>query len=96
MVIDLSRSVNPYVKHDQSKYENLVTLSGMFKVGYWFFTFDIESGYHHIDIHPSSRKFLGFSFVWSDGRVRYFVFNVLPFGLSSVCYVFTVNLDKQH
>ena len=75
--------------YDKFKYENLVTLSEMFKVGYWFFTFDIESGYHHIDIHPSSRKFLGFSFVWPDGRVRYFVFNVLPFGLSSACYVFT-------
>ena len=89
LVIDLSRSVNPYLKHDKFKYDNLVTLSEMFKVGYWFFTFDIESGYHHIDIHPSSRKFLGFSFVWPDGRVRYFVFNVLPFGLSSACYVFT-------
>ena len=41
------------------------------------FTFDIESGYHHIDIHPCSRKFPDFSFVWPDGRVLYFVFNVL-------------------
>ena len=89
LVIDLSRSVNPYVKHDKFKYENLVTLSEMFKAGYWLFTFDIESGYHHTDIHPNSRKFLGFSFVWPDGRVRYFVFNVLPFGLSSACYIFT-------
>ena len=33
-------------------------------------------------------KFLGFS--WSfDGVERYFVFKVLPFGLSSACYLFT-------
>ena len=89
LVLDLSRSVNSYVLCDKFKYENLVTLSEMFNEGYWFFTFDLESGYHHIDVHPNSRKYLGSSFVWPDGRVRYFVLNVLPFGLSSSCYIFT-------
>ena len=87
LVIDLSRSVNPFVQYDKFKYENLVTLAEMFGQAFCFFTFDIESGYH-IDIHPNSRKYLGFSFVWPDGRVRYFIFNVLPFGLSSACYLF--------
>ena len=36
----------------------------MFHENFWFFTFDIESGY--------------------------FVFRVLPFGLSSACYLFTL------
>jgi hypothetical protein len=89
LVIDLSQSVSPFVQYDKFKYENLVTLAEMFGQAFCFFTFDIESGYHHIDIHPNSRKYLGFSFVWPDGRVRYFIFNMLPFGLLSACYLFT-------
>ena len=60
----------------------------MFRENFCFFTFDIESGYHQLDIISNFWKFLGFS--WSfDGIVRYFVIRVLPFGLSSACYLFT-------
>ena len=60
----------------------------MFRENFCFFTFDIESGYHQLNINSNFWKFLGFS--WSfDGIVRYFVFRVLPFGLSSACYLFT-------
>lgn len=43
-------------------------------------SFDLKSGYHHVDIFPDHRKFtlLGF-----------FEFTVLVFGLSSVHYLFT-------
>ena len=47
-------------------------------------TFDLRSGYHHIDIHPDSQTFLGFC--WKG---KYYKFTVLPFGLSSACFVFT-------
>jgi hypothetical protein len=60
----------------------------MFRENFWFFTFAIESGYHHLDINPNLWKFLGFSWSFS-GVERYFVFRVLPFGLSSACYLFT-------
>lgn len=50
--------------------------------------FDLTSGYHHINIHPDFIRYLGFS--WNfNGSERYFVFTVLPFGLSSVGYIFT-------
>ena len=54
-----------------------------------FTTFDLSSGYHHIEIHPENRKFLGFEWTFEDGSTKYFQFCVLPFGLSSACYVFT-------
>ena len=52
-------------------------------------TFDLKSGYHHVDIHKDFWFYLGFS--WYDflGRRRSYVFPVLPFGLSTACYVFT-------
>ena len=53
------------------------------------FSFDLKSGYHRIDIFPEHRKFLTFSWSFADGSVRYFMFSVLPFGLSSAPYMFT-------
>lgn len=42
-----------------------------------------------MDIFPPHRKYLSFSWRFSNSQIRYFQFNVLPFGLSSACYVFT-------
>ena len=47
-------------------------------------TFDLKSGYHHVDIHVDSQKFLGFE--WEQ---KHYVFTVLPFGLATAHYVFT-------
>ena len=88
LVLDLSRSVNLFVKPFKFKYEGLPTLASMLEENQWFFTFDIESGYHHIDINCNDREYLGFSWCFS-GIPRYFMFKVLPFGLSSACYLFT-------
>ena len=46
--------------------------------------FDLKSYYHHVDIAKEHWKYLGFS--WQS---RFYVFTVLPFGLSSACYTFT-------
>ena len=56
----------------------------LFEPSEWMFSFDLKSGYHHIDVAQKHRKYLGFS--W-EGNVYRFV--VLPFGLSSAPYVFT-------
>ena len=48
----------------------------------------MKSGYHHIAIHPDDIKYLGFA--WNfNGETRYFLFLVLPFGLSTASYIFT-------
>ena len=43
-----------------------------------------STGYHHVDLHPECHKFLGFQ--WKG---VFYVFTVLPFRLSSACYLFT-------
>ena len=49
---------------------------------------DICQGYHHIDIDKNHQKYLGFS--WKiDGKIRYFMFTVLPLGLCSAPFIFT-------
>ena len=46
----------------------------------WACSFDIKSGFHHIEI-SESEQFLGFSWVF-DGVTKNFQYTVLPFGLS--------------
>ena len=54
----------------------------------FFLTFDLKSGYHHIETFPDHRQYLGFS--WNFGSVvKYFVSTVLPFGMSSAPYIFS-------
>ena len=50
--------------------------------------YDLKSAYHHISIFPEHKTYLGFSWV-IDGKVGYFVYNVLPFGLSTSGFIFS-------
>ena len=61
----------------------------MFQKGDYLFSFDLKSGYHHVDIHRRHwQYFVGFS--WGDeDRPQYYEFKALPFGLATACYVLT-------
>ncbi|XP_032241702.1 uncharacterized protein LOC116620164 [Nematostella vectensis] len=88
LVIEL-RHVNGYLVKQIFKYEDLRSLSQVIEEGNWFFTWDLKSGYHHVDIDEEHQQYLWFSWVFIDGTRRYFTFTVLPFGLSSACFCFT-------
>ena len=64
--------------------KTMKTALALFEKGDYISTFDLKSGYHHVDIHKQSQKVLGFA--WGQ---KYYVFTVLPFGLASACYIFT-------
>lgn len=81
--------INSFLESSRFKYEDLRTLSEIFGSGFYFFTFDLESGYHHVSIVQHHLQFLGFSRLFSHGVRRYFTLKVLPFGLSTACFVFT-------
>lgn len=88
LVLDL-RHVNKYLQEYKFKYENLEIIAQLLEKKFYFGTFDLKSGYHHIKIAPEHQKYLGFTWAFSNGTTRYFEFLVLPFGLSSACYAFT-------
>ena len=53
-------------------------------------SFDLKSGYHHVEIFEGHQTYLGFSLKHSNSnQVKFYVFTVLPFGLSSAPHVFT-------
>eukprot|EP00731_Ephydatia_muelleri_P015005 Em0008g725a len=83
LVVNL-RHVNGFLWKQKFKYEDIRVAMAMFEKGEWMFSFDLKSGYHHVDVAQQYRKYLGFE--W--GGVTY-TFVVLPFGLSSAPYVFT-------
>ncbi|VDI49054.1 Hypothetical predicted protein [Mytilus galloprovincialis] len=87
LVLDL-RHVNKYVQKQKIKFEGVKEAKQYAKKGFFMLKFDLRHGYHHINIHPEHQKFLGFSWV-IDGQERYFIFSVLPFGLSSAGHIFT-------
>ena len=64
LVIDL-RYVNQYLQLSKFKYEGLNLIPTLFFKGDYMFTFDLKSGYHHVDIHEDSQTYLGFS--WGVG-----------------------------
>ena len=60
-------------------------------MGCYAIKFDLKSGYHHLGIFPEHQTYLGFSWP-KNGINSYYTFSVLPFGLSTACYIFTKTL----
>ena len=88
LVLDL-RYLNKYVIKRKVTFEGInLVLNYVKKDGYGI-TFDLKNGYHHIQIHPSQHSLLGFSYTDSRGKIRYFQFVVMPFGLNSAGLIFT-------
>ena len=59
LVLD-QRHINEFIHLNKYKYEDLKTLFQMLSKSEFLNTFDLKSGYHHVEIHPSRRKCLGF------------------------------------
>lgn len=87
LILDL-RYVNKHLQTQKFKFEDWKTFQNYLIKDGFLFKFDLKSGYHHVDIHNSHQTYLGFS--WSvEGETKYFVFSVLPFGLSTAPFAFT-------
>ena len=60
LVVNL-RHVNKFLWKQKFKYEDLRVAMALFEHGEWMFSFYIKLGYHHIDVAPHHRKYLGFA-----------------------------------
>lgn len=88
LILDL-RHVNQYLFKSKFRCEDVSIAKQVLNSGDFMFSFDLKSGYHHVDIFPEHRQYLSFSWTFSSGITRYFQFSVLPFGISSAPYLFT-------
>ena len=83
------RFLNRHLAKFKFKLEDLRTVAKVYRQGDYLVSFDLKSGYHHITIAPCHWKYLGFQWENVHGKTQYFVFCVLPFGLSTAPYIFT-------
>ncbi|CAI7815931.1 unnamed protein product [Closterium sp. NIES-53] len=88
LILDL-RKVNANLIVPKFKYEGLSHVADLAHVGVWMFSIDLKSGYHHIDIHPSCWKFIGFEF-----EKRTYAFCSLPFGLATAPFICTQLIEQ--
>ena len=89
LILDL-REVNKHLDYLPVKYDDLKIIKQYLEPTSYMFSFDLKSGYHHVEICSPHCKYLGFSWQFSNSKTsRYFVFKVLPFGLSTACHIFT-------
>ena len=95
ITLDL-RYVNSHVYKDKTKFEEWKCFEHFLeaKKGY-LFKFDLKNGYHHIDIFKPHQKVLGVSWVFK-GNIKFFVFTVLPFGLTSAPFIFKIQLCQDY
>ena len=83
MCIDLSRYINLLLKKEAVFLPGLEKALKLLLPGDYQATFDLKCAFHHVLIHPDFRKYLGFCIPDEDGTDRFYVFRVLPFGLST-------------
>ena len=88
LVLNL-RYLNQFLYMQHFKYEDLRIAALLFEKDEYLFKFDLKSGYHHVDIYPEHQKYLGFQWNKEGGEGGFYMFAVLPFGLSTACYIFT-------
>ena len=88
LILDL-RYMNSHVYKQTTKFEDWRTALHFFDVGSFFTKFDLKSGYHHLDAFSEHQTYLGFSWKMDGETPSYFMFTVLPFGLTSAPYIFT-------
>ena len=87
LVLDC-RHINPLIHDFKFRMEDVATARELFNPDDFLFGFDLKSAYHHIGIYEKHRDYLGFQ--WNDdGKTKFYVFNVLPFGVSVAAYIFT-------
>lgn len=82
LILDL-RYVNEHLYCPHFKFENLKNLQDVLNLGDLMATIDLQNGYWQMRMHPDFYQYLGFE--WNG---KYYVFTVLPFGLSTAPWCF--------
>ena len=89
LCIDLSRRLNEVVKAPKFRIESTREALQVVKPNDWAFVFDLKSAYHQVQLHKDDHKYFGFKIELEDGKVEYYCYVVMPFGLNDASRVLT-------
>jgi hypothetical protein len=62
--------------------DDLKSLPGVLKQGDFMTVNDLDSGYWHVSIYPPHQTYLGIHFVHDNGDITYWVWVVMPLGIT--------------
>ena len=82
LIVDL-RPLNEHIKVPYFRQETIDTVCELVEFDDHFVSIDLKNGFHHIPVNSEFRKYLGF-----EWKGKYYIFNVLPFGLNISPYFF--------
>ena len=83
-ILNLKPLNKKFIRPRKFRMETLATIIPSCSQGMWATTLDLKDAYLHIPIHQDHQRFLSFRYKHTD-----FVFQALPFGLSTAPRVFT-------
>lgn len=86
LIVDL-RVINSICCVPKFQYEDITTVTEYIQPDDYLVSLDIKNGYHHIPVALEHQQYLGICF-----QERYYVWQVLPFGLSASPYFFCKSL----
>ena len=89
LVVDASRTLNPYIIDQKVKLESLDIAEQLVQQNDFQTCSDLDSGYWHVPIFPDHKKYVGCHVILDSGEILYFVWNVLFLGIKSAVYIFT-------
>ena len=74
LILDLCY-INNFLIKRKVKYEDWKVALSYFQKGFFMITFDLKSGYHHVEIHPDHLTFLRFAWKFpKEASIRYLCF----------------------
>ena len=82
LIVDL-RPLNEHIKVPYFCQETIDKVCELVEFDDHFVSIDLKNGFHHIPVNSEFRKYLGF-----EWKGKYYIFNVLPFGLNISPYFF--------
>jgi len=84
MLIISMRCVNEHMVKKKFKFEGLKDLEDLAEKGDHALSFDLASGYYHVELQHQTRSNIGF-----ESKGTYYFYNYLPFGLATAPWVFS-------
>ena len=88
LCLDLSRKVNLACEAKKFKIESISDFMKVVRKGAWVVFYDLKSAFHHVEVIPKHRRFLGLT-IKEKGVDRFFRFKAMPFGYKDASRILT-------
>ena len=77
----MSRHLNKIMKEEKCKLDNLSVSEHLVEKNDFQASLDLKNQFFHVRLHPAYKKNFGFKLPTESGKVEYFTFNVMAYGI---------------